>query len=161
MKIKPEWLAFHHAYTTCQTHCLALGEALNDLEQRKLRQSDLENQSKEDRRLLDQFAYRYMRLQDDLGAKLIPAILSLLGEEVASVSMLDRLARMEQLGWLPDADEWLELRRIRNEFTHDYPDTLAVRFERLQLALTSAQRVLAIFHLIQQKTQQRFPDTDL
>lgn len=158
MKNNPEWLAFQQAYMTCQIHQAALRDALEDLFQRNLAAPDLETLGKADRRLLDQFAYRYTRLQDDLGAKFIPATLRLLGEEITTLPMLDRLARMEQLGWLPDANEWSELRRIRNEFTHDYPDTLEERFDRLQLAMSSAQRILEIFHTMQQKTQERFPE---
>ena len=121
MKKPPEWLALQQAYVVCLGHEAVLRDALEDLKQRKLVAADLAALSKEDRRLLDQFAYRYTRLQDDMGARLIPAALRALGEEVAAMPMLDRLNRMEQLGWLPDAEEWAELRRIRNEFAHDYP----------------------------------------
>ena len=71
--------------------------------------------------------------------------------------MLDRLSRMEQLGWLPDAEEWADLRRIRNEFAHDYPETMEEQFERLQLAITSAQTVTGIFNSISHKIRERFP----
>jgi len=74
---------------------------LADLEQRNFTTTDLEKLPKQDRRLLDQFAYRYTRLQDDMGARLIPAILSTLGEDIAPMATLDRLNRLEQLGWLP------------------------------------------------------------
>jgi hypothetical protein len=50
--------------------------------------------------LLDQFAYRYTQLQDDMGAKLIPAVLKALGKDIAFLSTLHRFARLEQLGWL-------------------------------------------------------------
>ena len=70
--------------------------------------------------------------------------------------MLDRLSRLEQLGWLPDAEKWGELRRIRNEFTHEYPETMKERFERLQLAITSAQTVLEIFNSMSYKIRERF-----
>lgn len=108
--------------------------------------------------MLDQFAYRYTRLQDDLGAKLMPAVLRALQEDIASLSMLDRLNRLEQLGWLPSAEEWGDLRRVRNEFAHDYPDTVDERFDRLHLALTAAQRLLEILVEFEQKAQQCFPD---
>ncbi|MFZ5595222.1 MAG: hypothetical protein ACOY4D_13390 [Pseudomonadota bacterium] len=84
---------------------------------------DPERLSKEDRRLLDQFAYRYTRLQDDMGARFMPAALRAMDEEIAAMPMVDRLNRLEQLGWLPSAEGWLDLRRIRNEFAHDYPET--------------------------------------
>lgn len=119
MKNTPEWLALQQAYVVCRVHEEALRDAIDDLKQRKLAAADLVALGKEDRRLLDQFAYRYTRLQDDMGARLIPAALRALGEEISTMPMLDRLSRMEQLGWLPDAEEWADLRRIRNEFAHD------------------------------------------
>jgi len=160
MKITPEWLALQQAYVVCQGHQAALRDAIEDLKQRKLRAADLDNLGKEDRRLLDQFAYRYTRMQDDMGARLIPTVLRALGEEIAALPMLDRLNRMEQLGWLPSAEEWADLRRIRNEFTHDYPETIAERFERLQLAIASAQTVTEIFNAMRHKIRTRFPGID-
>lgn len=158
MNHTPEILALQQAVATCRTHHQALGEALEDLRQRALTASELERLSKADRRLLDQFAYRYTRLQDDMGAWLMPAALRAMGEEITSMPMLDRLNRLEQLGWLPSADEWTTLRRIRNEFTHDYPETTAERFARLQLVLASARRLVEILTEIDQRIQQRFPD---
>jgi DNA primase len=157
MKNSPEWLALQQAFVVCGVHEEALLDAIVDLKQRNLTADDLLALSKEDRRLLDQFAYRYTRLQDDMGARLIPAVLRALGEEIAAMPMLDRLSRMEQLGWLPDAEAWAELRRIRNEFAHDYPETLQERFERLQLALSSAQAVTEIFNSMSVKISERFP----
>lgn len=157
MKNTPEWLALQQAYMVCQVHEEALCDAIDDLKQRQLVAADLVTLGKEDRRLLDQFAYRYTRLQDDMGAKLIPAALRALGEEIAAMPMLDRLGRMEQLGWLPDAEEWADLRRIRNEFAHDYPATLEEQFERLQLAIASAHTVKEIFNSMSHKIRERFP----
>ena len=127
------------------------------LGQRSLTEAEIEHLSKEDRRLPDQFAYRYTRLQDDMGARLMPAILRALGEEVATMPAIDRLNRLEQLAWLPSAEEWTDLRRIRNEFVHDYPETPQERLERLQLALASARSLLDIHDIFGGKKQQRFP----
>ena len=83
-------------------------------------------------------------LQDDMGARLVPAVLKALGEDVAPMSALDRFGRLEQLGWLPSADEWMALRQVRNQFAHDYPDSPAERFERLQAATQAARALLAV-----------------
>ncbi|MDP2760184.1 MAG: hypothetical protein Q8O64_07220 [Sideroxyarcus sp.] len=156
MKQSPEWLALQQAYSVCSEHDAALRDALVDLAQRGLTTTELDGLNKGDRRLLDQFAYRYTRLQDDMGARLIPAILRALGEEIAAMPVLDRLNRLEQLGWLPSAEQWSDLRRIRNEFAHDYPETIEERFERLQLAISSAQTVSEIFAFLSQKIRERF-----
>ncbi|MDR7927480.1 hypothetical protein RIE95_10890 [Acidithiobacillus thiooxidans] len=75
MKQTPERLALAHAYSTCLGRAEALQEALVDLHQRDLHELEWNKLAKEDRRLLDQFAYRYTRIQDDMGTRLMPAIL--------------------------------------------------------------------------------------
>ena len=155
----PELWAFQQAAATCRCHRQALEEALSDLDQRALTAADLDKLGKDDRRLLDQFAYRYTRLQDDMGNRLMPAALRAMGEEIASLSMLDRLDRLEQLGWVPASDEWMDLRRIRNEFTHEYPESAQERFERLQLAIKSAHRILELFAGIDDKIRTQISES--
>lgn len=157
MSETPEILALQQALSLCRMHGEALQDALQDLGKENLTASRLDRLTKEERRLLDQFAYRYTRLQDDLGMKLVPASLRALGEEIAQMPMLDRLNRLEQLGWLPSAEEWLMHRRIRNEFTHDYPETSEQRYERLVLALDSARKVLMTLDQLAARISQRFP----
>lgn len=151
MKNTPEQLALQHTQTVCQGHAEALSEALQDMQLRALSADDYSHMSKSDRRLLDQFAYRYTRLQDDMGARLMPAVLKVLGEDIAPLSAIDRFTRLEQLGWLPSADEWLTLRQIRNQFSHDYPDSPVERFERLQAAVQAARQLLTVLAQFQQK----------
>lgn len=152
----PEQLALLQIHAQCLGHVEALQEALQDMAQRALTPADYAQLSKIDRRLLDQFAYRYTRLQDDMGARLMPAILKVLGEDVAAMSALDRFARLEQLGWLSDAEVWNTLRQIRNQFVHDYPDNPAQRFERLQAAIQAAAQLLTITTVISYKLRQHF-----
>lgn len=161
MKPSPEILALAQAHALCQGHLDALRDALNDMQQRALSASEYTHLSKTDRRLLDQFAYRYTRLQDDMGARLMPTILRALGEDVAAMPALDRFARLEQLGWLPSADDWNVLRQIRNQFAHDYPDTVNERFERLQAAIGAAQQMIAVMAQIDGKIRQRFSGSAL
>lgn len=150
----PQQLALRQTHAICMGHLDALQDALGDLSLRALSAQDYADLSKSDRRLLDQFAYRYTRLQDDMGARLMPAILKALGEDVGPMSALDRFARLEQLGWLPDAEQWNTLRQIRNQFAHDYPDQAAQRFERLQSAVQAARQLVTLMTHIHQKLPQ-------
>ena len=151
MKHTPEQLALHHSLALCQGHADALQDALRDIRIRGMGVDDYAHLSKEDRRLFDQFAYRYTRLQDDMGAKLVPAVLKALGEDVEPMSALDRFTRLEQLGWLASADDWQLLRQIRNQFAHDYPDSPTERFERLQAAIHAAAQLIAVLIRFQSK----------
>lgn len=144
--MRAEILRLKQVLETCDTHAAALQEALTDIRQEQDWSAEkLASLDKQARRLLDQFAFRYTRLQDDMGQKLFPAILAALGEEVASLSMLDRMNRLEQLGCLPSAESWQMLRLIRNEFAHDYPETTIERSARLQMATRAAEEVLGVF----------------
>ena len=151
MKQTPEQMALQHSLALCQGHADALQDALQDIHALAMNVDDYTALSKQDRRLLDQFAYRYTRLQDDIGVKLMPAVLKVLGEDVALMSAIDRFARLEQLGWLASADEWQTLRQIRNQFTHDYPDNPTERFERWQAAVHAAAQLTSMLASYQSK----------
>ena len=154
MTLETEKAALQHALELCRGHKAALGDALADIEQRTWGAAELDHLAKADRRLLDQFAYRYTRLQDDMGHRLIPAAPRALGEEIGPMPVLDRLNRLEQLRWLPSAEEWTELRRIRNEFTHEYPAASPERLERLELARHSAHRLVEILGIMDRRARE-------
>lgn len=69
---------------------------------------------------IDQMIYRFSKLQDSIGERLFKSFLIFLEEDAKNRSFLDVLNRLEQLEILPDKDEWLRLRKIRNEFAHEY-----------------------------------------
>ena len=126
MSISPEQLALQHIQAVCQGHADALSEALQDMQLRALGAHDYTHLNKHDRRLLDQFAYRYTRLQDDMGARLMPSVLRAMGEDIAPMSAIDR-------------------------FAHDYPDNPTERFERLQAAIQAAHQLLMIMAKFQRQ----------
>jgi len=76
------------------------------------------DQNPEHSEMLDAFVARFSRLQDTVGDKLLPAILKLNLESVGS--QLDNLFRAEKLGWIDSADQWIELRGLRNSLVHEY-----------------------------------------
>ena len=75
---------------------------------------------------VDAFVARFGRLQDTLADKLLPEILSWLGEAVGPA--IDNLSRAERLGWISDGQAWLDARQLRNRMIHEYvrdPEVLA------------------------------------
>jgi len=79
---------------------------------------------------LDAFVSRFGRLQDTLADKFLPALLQAMAEPKGTA--LDDLDRAEKLGWLRSADQWLELRRLRNQMVHAHIEDAAVLFNALQ-----------------------------
>jgi hypothetical protein len=78
---------------------------------------------------LDAFASRFGRLQDNVGDKLLPAVLLALGEKKGPV--LDNLNKAEKFGWLSSSADWIAARQLRNKMVHEYiedPELLAASF---------------------------------
>ncbi len=70
---------------------------------------------------MDQFIYRFSKLQDTIGEKLIKIVFSLYEENIEKFTFIDILNRLEKADILT-AQEWTELRDIRNELSHNYED---------------------------------------
>ena len=72
---------------------------------------------------LDAFRVRFSDLQDMLGRSLFAAIARADEDETPAqpLTTRERIALMEKRGIL-DADKWREIREIRNQFAHEYPD---------------------------------------
>lgn len=68
--------------------------------------------------ILEAMGARFARMSDMLIQKLFRAIDAL--ELVDEGSMIDRLNRMEKRGIIAKADDWIEVRQIRNQIAHDY-----------------------------------------
>lgn len=70
---------------------------------------------------IDQYIYRFAKIQDLMGNKLFPMILQAIGEDTEKMAFLDVLNRLEKLEVIEDRNIWLDLRKIRNEVSHKYP----------------------------------------
>lgn len=77
--------------------------------------------SEEQVRVADQMVYRFGRLQDAIGTRLLPALLQIMQEWQDSEAWIDKLNRAEKLELLPSAETWLLLRELRNQTAHEYP----------------------------------------
>lgn len=98
--------------------------------------------------IVDQFIGRFAKLQDAMGAKLLPMVLELTKEQGDLEAYLDKLNRLEKIGALPSVDEWLELREMRNAFAHDYPEDSELQAAILNRAFSTADRLVEILQHI-------------
>lgn len=120
-------LKLQAALAECVLHAQVLEEALALLPQ-QFAPDDVPRLGTERRRVLDQVAFRFMKLQDSLGEKVLPGLLAVsldpLPEEAPFVQKLQRL---ERLGAVPSVERWKLLREVRNALAHDYPDHPALQ----------------------------------
>lgn len=129
----------------CDRHLLALRTALKDWEANHFQgtMNSLESNI-ELMRLTDQILFRFAKLQDAIGIRLIPATLSALKEPIEEWPMLDRLTRLEKLGYL-NSESWLEWREIRNRLSHEYPDEADLRFANLLSAIAASKLLSELY----------------
>ena len=104
-------------------------------------------------RLVDQLLFRFTKLQDALGERLIPATLGLLQEPFEAWPMRDRLNRLEKLGFL-DVTQWLDWREIRNRLAHEYPDQPELRFAALLKAINAAGDLAELYERWRRRIQE-------
>ena len=83
--------------------------------------SKVENLKPEQISFIDQYIYRFAKIQDIMGEKLFRMILEILEEPLESLAFIDLLNKLEQLDVIPDKSDWLYLRKLRNEVSHEYP----------------------------------------
>lgn len=96
---------------------------------------------------IDQFLFRFAKLQDAIGERLFLLILAFLQEEnLKNKPFIDILNRLEQLGLLADKNVWLVLRKIRNDIAHQYEDQPQQAADGLN-AIYAAQAALEEIYL--------------
>lgn len=146
------------ALAECALHRQRLHQAwLEAREYDAFKQTSSPPLNDEEVRTLDQLVFRFGRLQDAIGTRLLPALLQLTQEWRDNEPFLDKLNRAEKLGMLPSAEQWQLLRELRNQTAHEYlaqPELVLLNLSRLvahvpmleqayaQLAQAAKQRCL-------------------
>jgi len=94
---------------------------------------------------LDQFAFRYTKLQDTLGEHVLRQFCTeVLLEPLEDAALSDVLAFLERSGYMGAAD-WRAQRAARNALTHEYPEQVSWQVETLNLAYQLAQQLIGWF----------------
>lgn len=97
---------------------------------------------------IDQLLFRFGKLQDAMGRRLFPLMLKVLAELDEAEPFIDKLNRLEKLGLIPSARQWVEWRELRNQATHEYPDAPEQNAENLNLILEALPRLESVFELV-------------
>ena len=134
-------------------HVQTLQEALNEWDADPVTGWEALDADRSRVRLVDQLLFRFTKLQDTLGERLIPMTLGILQEPFEAWPMRDRLNRLEKLGFL-DVNQWLAWREIRNRLAHEYPDQPAIRFAALLAAIDAAKNLAKLYRCWHQQIEE-------
>ncbi len=105
---------------------------------------------------LDQFAFRFVRLQDTMGSKLFRAFLvECLKEPYEEAPFRDVLDRLEGLRLIGSADAWERIRVMRNALAHDYPESAEEKAAALNVAIEMADEMEAVLQRLRNSAAER------
>jgi hypothetical protein len=142
--------AYQASLDICKRHAKRLLWAMARLRPRfPLTAASVIELNDEELAVLDQFSTRFAKLQDAMGAKLFPAVLELSKEQGELSAFLDKLYRLEKIGAIPSAENWLLLREMRNQFSHDYPDDPELQSATLNKAFKLADDLVSVLNRIE------------
>ena len=110
------------------------------------------------RRWLDQAAYRFMKLQDSLGDKVLPGLLvATLDPLPPEATFAEKLQRLERLGAVPSAERWRGLREVRDSLAHEYPENPGLQAAALTRLVQGVQELLLTWTTAQAFALTRLP----
>jgi len=98
----------------------------------------------QDQAILDAYLKRFSSVQDFLGAKIFSLLLDVSG--IGSGKMSEVLYAMEKEEIIDSLDNWIELREVRNDLEHDYPESLEEALKDLKFCIDSFE-VLERYYL--------------
>lgn len=101
--------------------------------------------SDEQTAVLDQFLYRFAKLQDCIGLRLIPTVYALLENDTIVRPFIDILNRLEKLEILTSAEDWQYFRSLRNSLAHEYPDRVEDIVNAINTLYVSWDRFTALY----------------
>jgi len=95
------------------------------------------------RAILDAYLKRFASLQDFLGAKIFPLLLEIAGINANKMSEVLSLIEKEEI--IDSIENWIELREVRNELEHDYPEELKDALDDLKYCIDNFTRLQSYY----------------
>lgn len=99
---------------------------------------------------IDQLIYRFTKLQDSMGTRLLPSMYTLLENNIDPKPFLVILNRLEQLKVLTSVDEWQFFRNLRNNLAHDYPESIGQTVDTLNTLYSELDTLQRMYVTVRQ-----------
>ncbi len=93
----------------------------------------------QERAILDAYLKRFASIQDFLGTKIFSLLLEVAG--IPTKKMSEILSNIEREGIIDNLENWIELRDVRNELEHDYPEELEEALNDLKYCVNSFEKI--------------------
>jgi len=119
----------------CEKHQLRIRESFEEIQDIfPLSGKKYLNLSSYEVKNIDQYLFRFSKMQDTIGEKLFKLIVQDFVENIDTMTFIDVLNRLEKIGIIESSNDWQTLRKARNNIAHQYddePDEMAEAINRL------------------------------
>ncbi len=123
IKLDLQQIKLEKYFKECDKHLQRIEEAYEDMKDIfPLTVEKYQSLTKDKVQAIDQYLFRFSKLQDTIGDKIFKLIIRIYDENSDSLPFIDKLNKLEKIGFLYSAKEWINLRKIRNEIAHKYDD---------------------------------------
>jgi len=123
IELNIEAIKLQRYFNECNKHLQRIEEAYSDLAVIfPLSVNKYKALTKGEVQAIDQYLFRFAKLQDAMGEKVFKRIIQQYEQKNDALPLIDVLNKLEKFGFLNSSKEWINLRKIRNEITHQYDD---------------------------------------
>ncbi|MFI3120574.1 MAG: nucleotidyltransferase domain-containing protein [Methylococcaceae bacterium] len=145
-------LKLEKIFNECTKHLQRINEAHSDMSAfMPLTSTHYENLSKDDVQAIDQYLFRFSKLQDSMGEKLFRLVVARFEENTDKLSFLDIIKKTEKYLEMDIAKEWLDLRNIRNHLAHEYEDDAIEMANSINLIYAKKEVIEGLYLTIKAK----------
>ncbi len=139
-------------FKECDKHLQRIEEAYGDMQGFiPLSVEKYKTLSKDEVQDVDQYLYRFSKLQDTLGDKVFKLLVKEYVDNINSLSFMDILNKLEKVGYLSSVKEWTYLREIRNEIAHQYDDEAEEMTQAINKIINQKEIIKMIYLKIKEK----------
>lgn len=139
-------IKIENAITECQSHILRITRATTKLTAYfPLSETTLNQLSDDQIETLDQFIYRFTKLQDTMASRLFGPLTNLILGNGDPRPFIDTLHTLEKFHLIPSAHQWQKSRNLRNQLAHEYPHHLKQMVDTLNILFNEWTQLKIIF----------------
>ncbi len=94
-------------------------------------------------------------MQDSIGGRLLPSLYYYLENSTLRMPFLDILNFMEKQQIIPSAESWIFFRNLRNNLSHEYPETTEKTVENLNLFFSKLPEFFDFYECVKNECTKR------
>ncbi len=154
IKLKISTIRIEKYLNECDKHVKRIIESFDEVQsQFPLSAKKYVELSNYDVKNIDQYLFRFAKLQDTIGDKLFKAVIGNYVESVDELTFIDILNKLEKIKIIDNAEEWSILRKIRNDISHHYDDEPHEMAEALNSIFAQKEVLIGIYQKIKEHFQ--------